>query len=203
MGFNETPDFHSRVKKTQGPKKKEKMSSITSYFPCTFEEIFSGSEKKVKVTRSRYCNNSSVMKDETKILSLKIKPWWKEGTRIIFHGEGDDSQENLPGDIIFILKELKHKHFNRNGDDLVFVANVSLIEALTDCILKIPTIDKRTLLLACPEVMCPNYERIIQSEGMLKKNEMDRGNLVVKFNIMFPKAIDQHKKAQLKNLLQN
>ena len=203
MGFNETPDFQSRIKKAQGPNKKEKMSPITSHLPCTFEEIFSGSKKKIKITRSRYCNTSNVMKDEIKILSLKIKPWWKEGTRIIFHGEGDDTQENLPGDIVFILKELKHKHFRRNGDDLVFVANISLIEALTDCILKIPTIDKRTLLLACPEVMSPNYERIIQSEGMPKKNEMERGNLVIKFSITFPKTINKHKKSQLRNLLQN
>ena len=41
---------------------------------------------------------------------------------------------------------------------------ISLSDALSDCSLQIPTLDRRLISLACPEVVSPYYEKLIPGE---------------------------------------
>ena len=50
--------------------------------------------------------------------------------------------------------------------------------------------------------MFAGYEKSIKGEGMpLSKQPHQRGDLVIRFNIIFPKYISEEKKAKLRNLL--
>lgn len=51
-------------------------------------------------------------------------------------------------------------------------------------------------------VLVSGYEKLVHGEGMpLSKQPEHRGDLVIRFNIIFPKYINEEKKAKLRNLL--
>jgi len=45
---------------------------------------------------------------------------WKDGTKITFEGEGDESAGVLPADIVFVVKTKPHDRFTRDGDNLLY-----------------------------------------------------------------------------------
>uniref|UniRef100_A0A8D0FD72 J domain-containing protein n=1 Tax=Strix occidentalis caurina TaxID=311401 RepID=A0A8D0FD72_STROC len=97
----------------------------------SLEEIYHGSTKRMKITRRRLNADGRTMRTEDKILNVVIKRGWKEGTKITFPKEGDATPDNIPADIIFILKDKPHSHFKRDGTNVVYTANISLKEAVS------------------------------------------------------------------------
>ncbi|KAH8863909.1 DnaJ likeubfamily B member 13 [Schistosoma japonicum] len=165
----------------------------------SLEEIYNGCTKKMKVSR-RIMNedgHTSSMKD--KILSLTVHPGWREGTRITFPKEGDQGPNTIPADIVFILRDHPHKHFKREGTDLIFTASVSLGQALLGCIVDVPTLDGRLLHVPITEIIHPNYEKVVPGEGMaLPDNTEKKGDLRIRFNIQFPKKLNGDQKLLIK-----
>lgn len=53
-----------------------------------------------------------------KTLEIRLKPGWKAGTKITFEREGDETPQQEPGDIAFIIREKPHPDFSRDGSDL-------------------------------------------------------------------------------------
>jgi DnaJ-class molecular chaperone len=126
----------------------------------------------------------------------------------------------------------------RNEDkiDLVYTHSLTLTEALTFCTVPTPTLDGKTIYLACPEVIHPRYKRRIIGEGMSllatdtrsggagcggggfgagghhdstaapatedawKTAAQKQGDLIVKFNIIFPKTIPLEMKMKINQI---
>ncbi|XP_010601569.1 dnaJ homolog subfamily B member 13 isoform X3 [Fukomys damarensis] len=92
----------------------------------SLEDLFFGCTKKIKISR-RVLNEdgySSTIKD--KILTIDVRPGWRQGTRITFEKEGDQGPNIIPADIIFIVKEKLHPLFRRENDNLFFVNPIPL-----------------------------------------------------------------------------
>jgi DnaJ-class molecular chaperone len=88
------------------------------------------------------------------LLTIEIKRGLKENTKLIFPSKGDQGLNKLQGieietlmlgDIVFILKQLKHDSFRRSGDDLIYTTKIPLLSALTGTNLSIKTLDGRCL----------------------------------------------------------
>jgi len=120
----------------------------------------------------------------------------KEGDEI----SSDPLQE--AGDVIFLLKQKPHSHFTRRGaNDLVFIANISLSQALIGTTLEIPTLDRRILSIALNEIATPKGKKIIPGEGLPHIKTGVKGNLVIEFNINFPEQLTMEQKTEIKKLL--
>jgi DnaJ-class molecular chaperone len=163
---------------------------------CTLEEIFKGITKKMKVNRTINGIQSS------KILEINIKPWWKNGTKITFDGEGDIRPGFEPQDIVFVIREQSHPLFKREGDNIICEETISLKNALCGFTLNKIGIDGKQITLNMKDVIQPNEERVIKNAGMPnKKNE--RGDLIFRFNVVFPTNLSQTMKDSLKRTLPN
>jgi DnaJ-class molecular chaperone len=197
FGFGQSVPFASRLKRP-GPKK---MEPVVTELPCTLEELFNGCQKKLSVTRKRP-NAEGELADVEKVLVVNIKPGWKKGTKITFPEEGDAGPNIVPADLVFVLTEKPHAKLVREGTNLVFTKKLSLADALTDCSIEVPTLDARCLSIPCPEVVAPGYEKLVAGEGMpLSKKPGTRGDLIIRFNIVFPEYLSEDKKTQLRKLL--
>uniref|UniRef100_A0A7S2V156 J domain-containing protein n=1 Tax=Fibrocapsa japonica TaxID=94617 RepID=A0A7S2V156_9STRA len=197
FGFGETMPFASRLQKP-GPKKAD---PIAQDLPCTLEELFNGCTKRLKITRTRF-DTSGELVESTKMLTINVKPGWKKGTKITFPCEGDERPNIIPADVVFVVTEKEHEFFGREGSNLIYNAQITLADALTDCCIEVPTLDGRTLSLPCPEVVSPGYEKTIVGEGMpLSKKVGQRGELIIRFKILFPRYLPEEKKAKLRQLL--
>mmetsp|Transcript_55348 Transcript_55348/g.120617 ORF Transcript_55348/g.120617 Transcript_55348/m.120617 type:complete len:348 (+) Transcript_55348:133-1176(+) len=89
---------------------------------------------------------------EAKVLSVVVEPGMRHGQRIVFHGEADARPGLPPGNVVFVLQQTEHEHFQRKGNDLVCKQRVSLVEALCGAYLIVPTLDTHlTQTRQCPE----------------------------------------------------
>ena len=61
------------------------------------EEVYRGCMKKMKISRRVLNDDGHTSSVRDKILTIVVKPGWKEGTRITFPKHGDQEPNNIPG----------------------------------------------------------------------------------------------------------
>lgn len=109
----------SVVKKHQDP-------PVVHDLRVTLEEVLLGCTKKMKISRKRLNPDGRTLRTEDKILEVQIKKGWKEGTKITFPKEGDETPTNIPADVVFVLKDKPHPTFKREGSDIIYTSKISL-----------------------------------------------------------------------------
>eukprot|EP00475_Leptophrys_vorax_P029742 TRINITY_DN4392_c0_g1_i1.p1 TRINITY_DN4392_c0_g1~~TRINITY_DN4392_c0_g1_i1.p1 ORF type:complete len:324 (+),score=82.14 TRINITY_DN4392_c0_g1_i1:1869-2840(+) len=169
----------------------------------TLEELFTGITKKMKVTRQRFVGRSR--QEDQVVLEVEVKPGWKSNTKVTFEGEGDQLQPGAPpGDLVFVIQEKPHPVFQRKGNNLIYKATVTLKEALVGAVVKVPTLDGRKLKITAPDdvIVYPGYEMPVEGKGMpLSKNPSVRGDLIVVFDVQFPRQLTEDQRKQLDQIL--
>ena len=167
----------------------------------TLEEIYTGARKRLKVTRTRWNNDQAYKED--KILEIDIKKGWKDGTKITFTGDGDqETPRSRPGDMIFLIKTKPHESFVRDGIHLIHKIPVPLVRALTGFIAPIRTLDNRVIKVKVDEVVNPKTRKIVPNEGLTSpKVPTEKGDLILEFDIIFPRTLSEDQKLQLKRIL--
>uniref|UniRef100_A0A0D6QW29 J domain-containing protein n=1 Tax=Araucaria cunninghamii TaxID=56994 RepID=A0A0D6QW29_ARACU len=177
-----------------------KAPPVENNLPCTLEELYKGSTRKMKISRKVEDAGRTMTVEE--ILTIDVKPGWKKGTKITFSGKGNGWPDVVASDRVFVIDEKPHSLYKRDGNDLVVTQKISLVEALTGCTVNLTTLDGRNLSIPITEVVSPGYEKSIPNEGMpIGKEQGKKGNLRIKFDIKFPSRLTADQKASLKRLL--
>ncbi|KAH7865933.1 hypothetical protein Vadar_013304 [Vaccinium darrowii] len=178
-----------------------KGAAIERMLPCSLEDLYKGTSKKMKI--SREVNDASGRPTTVEeILTIEIKPGWKKGTKITFPEKGNEQRGVIPSDLVFIVDEKPHNVFKRDGNDLVITQKISLVEALTGYTAQITTLDGRNLTVPINAIISPTYEEVVKGEGMpIPKEPSKKGNLRIKFNIKFPSRLTSDQKTGMKRLL--
>jgi len=162
-----------------GPQRQKSMEPKVVEVFVSLEHLFTGTKKKMKVTRNVYGRT------EEKILELDIQPGWKDGTKVTFPEEGDQRQGYPPQDIAFIIKQKPHDHFTREQDNLISNEIITLKQALCGATIHKRGIDGEAIRLDVNDIIQPGTERRVKGKGM--PNKMGgRGDMIFRFNIAFP-----------------
>ncbi|TPX57518.1 hypothetical protein PhCBS80983_g03775 [Powellomyces hirtus] len=168
----------------------------------SLEELYLGTVKKLKITRRVLNDDNTTTSNTEKLLTIDVRRGWRSGTRVTFPREGDQGPNKIPADIVFVVKEVPHPHFQRVGNDLVYAANISLSKALTGSIIEVKTLDGRLLKIPVNETVHPDYVKELQNEGMpISKDADKRGRLLIKFTISFPTYLNDQQKKLLREAL--
>lgn len=201
FGFGSSQPFANRLNKPGLKIKDPEVRNVE----CTLSELYNGCTKSFNVKRKRF-NSDKELVDDEKILTINIKPGWKQGTKITFPAEGDESTDSITPDIVFVIQEKPDPKLGycREGNNLIYTYQITLADALSDCSLQVPTLDNRLLSFACPEVVSPYYEKKILGEGMpISKSPGAKGDLIIRFHILFPKYLNGAKKLKIRELIAN
>ncbi|XP_061346193.1 uncharacterized protein LOC133291875 isoform X1 [Gastrolobium bilobum] len=179
----------------------KKPTPVESKLPCSLEELYSGSTRKMKISRTVMDANGRPI-PETEILTIDIKPGWKKGTKITFPDKGNQQPNQLPADLVFVIDEKPHDFFKRDGNDLIMNQRVSLAEAIGGTSINLTTLDRRSLCISVTDIVSPGYEFVVANEGMPKTKEPGhRGDLRIKFEVKFPTKLTTEQRAGLKRAL--
>lgn len=178
-----------------------KTAPIERKLPCTLEELYKGTTKKMKISREIADASGKTIPVE-EILTITVKPGWKKGTKITFPEKGNEQPNMIPADLVFIIDEKPHPVYTRDGNDLVATQKIPLAEALTGHTVHLTTLDGRSITVPISSVIHPGYEEVVRGEGMpLPKDPSKKGNLRVKFDIKFPARLTADQKTGVKRLL--
>ncbi|CAG9463259.1 unnamed protein product [Pedinophyceae sp. YPF-701] len=165
--------------------------------PCTLEELYTGANRRLKITRKV---NGMPTSD---VLEIAVKPGWKAGTRITFPDKGGDSHHGRPAaDLVFTIQEKPNSSFRRDGNDLVYTSRIPLADALTGFVLRIPHISGQLLEIPVNDVVAPGAVRVLPKKGMpISKSPGDFGNLRVEFQVIFPTYLSDAQKQAIRGTL--
>ncbi|XP_009792410.1 uncharacterized protein [Nicotiana sylvestris] len=194
---NTTPIIFSQSTSRRKPQPIEKK------LECTLEELCHGCVKKVMITRDFIATTGLIVKEE-EVVTIKVRPGWKRGTKITFEVKGDERPGTLPADIVFSIDEKTHPLFKREGDDLVLGVEVPLVQALTGCIITVPLLGGDEMTMSFDQVIYPGFQKIIPGQGMPKpKEDSRRGDLILQFLVEFPLDLSQEQRFQVVSILED
>mmetsp|Transcript_11094 Transcript_11094/g.19316 ORF Transcript_11094/g.19316 Transcript_11094/m.19316 type:complete len:347 (+) Transcript_11094:156-1196(+) len=173
-----------------GPRK---AAPIEHQLQCTLEELYAGCTRKMKISRQ------VSGKTETEVLEINVKAGWKSGTKITFEEKGDQQPGLIPADIIFSIEEKPHPRFRRDDKDLVHTVTLSLGDALCGTTLNILHLDGGHVEVPIKDVIAPSSIKIIKGKGMpISKAPGTFGNLIIKFEVKFPRSLTEEQKVLLR-----
>lgn len=176
------------------PQRPRKTEPMVIPLNCSLEELFTGTTKKLRVTR----NIKGY--DNAKVFEINVRPGWKEGTKITYDNEGNQNPGTEQGDLVFEIREKPHAVFKREKDNLIIERTISLKKALTGFRFEQVSIDGKTINLDIREVIAPGAQRLISGFGMPKRGG-SRGDLIVRFKVEFPRTLSEDSKILLQRAL--
>jgi len=181
----------------QKPRKQARIQdpTIEKEVFISLEEIATGCEKKMKISRKIYKDDGSVAVED-KVLKINIKAGWKSGTKVTFSQEGDKIPGKIPADISFTIRDKPHPLFTRDGTNIKFNYKVPLREALCGTVVQVPTLDGKKVGINCRgEVIKPTTIKRLQGFGLpFPKDPTKRGDIIVTFDVLFPDQLTQSSK---------
>jgi len=174
-------------KKKKKKNKKKRTKDLNYTLNLTLEELYNGKSKKIALRRKRIQEDGSVA-EEKKQFKIPIKKGMRDEQTITLPGEADQLPDHESGDIIITICEEGHDVFEREGDDLMIVKNISLAENF-DLEFKVKHLDGSVLHVSkSPSDILHLLDgvRKIQGKGMPVTGGDTYGDLFVRFNIVLP-----------------
>lgn len=125
---------------------------------------------------------------------IKIQKGISTDYKMIIKNEGHQDIERGNGDLIISFKELSHKSFIRDKNNLLLKKNVNIYDVLYKNNISITLLDNKKIYLEATfdEVICINNQGMFyftENNDSVNNNDsanLAKGNLYVVFNIIYP-----------------
>jgi DnaJ-class molecular chaperone len=135
-------------------------------------------------------------------IEVKIPAGIGDGTTLRLAGMGDDSVPNTPrGDIHLTVNILPHHRFQRQGDDLLCISDVSCIDAMLGKNIFIDTIDGKTLETTVHPGTQHGQMLAAAGYGMPKMGDNRyKGRLIINVNVTIPENLTNEQRIKLREI---
>ncbi|KZS88124.1 DnaJ-domain-containing protein [Sistotremastrum niveocremeum HHB9708] len=144
-----------------------------------------------------HCRGQKVL-DHTAHYTLEVPAGMPEGQEVVFEGEGDESPDWEPGDVVLRVRSGKQKGgWRRKESSLYWREAIGVEEALLGFERNLTHLDGHIVELKRDGVTQPGLVQIIKGEGMpWFENPSMHGDLFVEYTVVLPTslALDQKRK---------
>ena len=190
----------------------KKAQDIIIYLECTLEELYNGCIKNLKYIRKKVSSDSVSLEDIEENIDVEILKGYDKNTVIRFAEMGNEGLGEKNSDLIVKIKEKKNNLFKRvNKNDLIYIHEITLAQALNGDPVRLTTLDNRKIAISIDEIISPSTVKKVPGEGMpiykkessVRDLEIEKGDLYIKFHIIFPEYIDPVRKMEISKLLDN
>ena len=132
-------------------------------------------------------------KNGSKTVSFNIPPGCDSGDYTI-QGEGNEIPGGINGDLIVRISVQSHSKFNRDGRDIFYDQDVSMIDAALGCEIVIPTLEG-TEKIKVDSGSQPNTIIKLKGKGVTHINSRGgKGDQFVRIIVNVPKKLSKHQK---------
>lgn len=146
------------------------------------------------------CNGDGRVRGENTV-SVTIPQGVVNGNYLTLRSEGDIGKRKGPsGDLIVIIEELAHDVFRRDGDDIIYILNLSIPEAILGGEIEVPTLTGKAKIKIEPG-MNPGKILRMKGKGIPNLNGYKTGDELIQLNVFIPSKISNSEKEIVKGLM--
>jgi molecular chaperone DnaJ len=158
-----------------------------------------GGEGQAIVNKCPACAGDGVVRGD-EIISINVPAGVEEGMQLSMSGKGNAGARNgVPGDLIILIEEIEHEHFERDGVNLLHDAYISFADAALGSTIEVPTIDGKARIKIAPGTQGGKVLRL-KSKGLPSVNAYGTGDLLININVWTPKTLTKEERQILEQL---
>lgn len=143
--------------------------------------------------KCKKCNGRKII-NEIKNIEILLNNNMTHNKQIIFNELGNQYPDEPNGNLIIVIKEIKHKIYEKYNNHLLINYNISLIESLCGIRIKIKYLNNEYIYLEYNNIIKPNEFKVVKNHGMDKNH-----HLIILFKIIYPEQISNIQKNILIN----
>lgn len=203
-GMNGMPNikiFHNGIPVNMNQQIKKPMPIFKSV-EVSLKDAYEGKNIPIMIERNITDENNNTTKETEKIY-INIPKGIDDNEMIILREKGHQVTSNktdLKGDVKITIHVKNNTPFKREGMDLLFEKELSLKQALCGFSFDLEFLNGKSFTLNNKNnIIEPNTTKRLPNLGMVREGKT--GSLIIKFNVKFPKQLDQNIISQLETLL--
>ena len=176
-----------------------KPAPINKNLEINMEQVLSGTTVPIDIERWIVEKGIKVFEKET--LYITIPKGIDDNEMIVIENKGNSINETCKGDVKVFIKIINNTEFERIGLDLQIKRTISLKEALCGFKFELKYINGKsyTLFNNSGNIITPDYKKILPNMGLTRDTHV--GDLIIKFNVEFPKSLTEETMNKLKEIL--
>ena len=145
------------------------------------------------------CRGTGKMRKK-RTISVRIPAGIDTGSRLRIQGEGEEGlRGGPPGDLYITVVVKPHKHFQREGFNLITQLDIDFVQAALGAEIDIPLLGGAEYSLKVPEGTQPGDILLAKGKGIPYLNSHRTGDLKVVVNVTIPKKLTKRQRELLEN----
>ena len=176
-----------------------KPTTITKNIEITIQQAYTGINYPLEV--ERWIESEGVRHVETETIYVTIPKGVDNNEIIMLNEKGNCNDKNVKGDIKLYVKISNDTEFIRKGLNLYYNYTITLKEALLGFAFQIEHLNGKTYTINTGNnsIVKPGSETTIKEMGFERNGIV--GNIIINFDIVFPKKLSDSQKLKLKDIL--
>ncbi len=157
-------------------------------------------EGKIISSPCKNCGGNGLVMKKRKI-TVKVPAGVESGSRLKIGGEGEQGPSGGPrGDLYVVIHILKHAIFERHGNDILSIVDISYPMACLGGEIEVDTIMKTRVKMKIPTGAENGQVFRLKGNGIPYLGSYGRGDQLVKINVRVPKKLTPRQKELLQEL---
>ncbi|MFN8416765.1 MAG: molecular chaperone DnaJ [Cytophagaceae bacterium] len=142
------------------------------------------------------CKGSGTQEKEETI-SIKIPAGVAEGMQLAMSGKGNmPPRGGVAGDLLIVIEEIEHEELKRDGQNILFDLNISILDAIFGANPEIPTIEGKVKIKIDPGTQSGKILRL-KGKGLKDVNGYGKGDQLIYVNVWTPQTLSKEEKEVL------
>ena len=155
-------------------------------------------EGKIITSPCKACGGTG-LKTRKRTITVKVPAGVESGSRLKITGEGEQGPNSgPPGDLYVVIHVSKHPYFERHGNDIISIVDVSFPLVCLGGEIEVPTISGQKVKMKIPQGTENGQVFRLKGNGIPYLGSYGRGDQLVKININVPKKLTPRQKELLK-----
>lgn len=134
-------------------------------------------------------------------LTVDVSAGTRQGEEFVYEGVTDEKPGFSAGDLRFVVVEVGHTEYSRDGDNLYTTKEIQLVDALTGFKLTLTHLDGQKFVITVDGVTECDHIMRVPGKGMPRRNGRGNGDLYVKFDVDFPDELTDKQKTAIREIL--
>jgi molecular chaperone DnaJ len=134
------------------------------------------------------------------VLTVDVPAGISDGQRIRLNGRGAAGERGgPPGDLYVHVTITAHDYFKREGDNILYELDLTMVQAALGARLTVPTLDGEEEVEFVPGTQ-PGEVKVLKGRGVPHLRGMGRGDQKVLVNVLIPRDLSEQQKGLLRDL---